>query len=121
MTQRSPFRHFQTSPEIVRPAVMMYIRFPRSLRNAEDLPHGRGIDIRHETVRLWRNRFGPIVAAEIRKRRVEGIRWSHWRWHLDEVFVNITGRRRDKRVSNSFFDDAVLTVLNARDVENYWK
>ena len=91
MTHRSPFRYFKTSPEIIRLAVMMYIRFPLSLRNVEDLLHERGIDICHETVRFWWHRFGPMFAAEIRKRRVEGMRSSHWRWHLDEVFVKIHG------------------------------
>ena len=91
MTQRSPFRYFKTSPEIIRLAVMMYIRFPLSLRNVEDLLHERGIVICHETVRFWWHRFGPLFAAEIRKRRVEGMRSSCWRWHLDEVFVKING------------------------------
>ncbi len=74
-------------------AVMMDIRFPLSFRNVEDLLHERGIDICHETVRFWWNRFGPMFAAEIRQRRVEGMRSSHWRWHLDEVFVKINGER----------------------------
>ncbi len=93
MTQRSPFRYFKTSPEIIRLAVMMYIRFPLSLRNVEDLLHERGIDICHETIRFWWHRFGPMFAAEIRKRRVAGLRSSHWRWHLDEAFVKINGER----------------------------
>jgi putative transposase len=93
MPDRSPFRYFKTSPEIIRLAVMMYVRFPLSLRNVEDLLHERGVDIRHETVRFWWHRFGPMLAAEIRKRRVEGMRSSHWRWHLDEAFVKINGER----------------------------
>jgi len=91
MTQRSPFRYFKTSPEIIRLAVMMYVRYPLSLRNVEDLLHERGIEISHETVRFWWNRFGPLFAAEVRKRRVSGMRSSSWRWHLDEVFVKING------------------------------
>ena len=93
MTKRSPFRYFKTSPEIIRLAVMMYVRFPLSLRNVEDLLHERGIEISHETVRFWWNRFGPLFAAEIRKRRVAGMRSSRWRWHLDEVFVKINGQQ----------------------------
>jgi putative transposase len=50
---RDPFKYFKTSPEIIRLAVMMYIRFPLSLRNVEDLLQERGIDITHETVRFW--------------------------------------------------------------------
>jgi putative transposase len=53
MTKRSPFRYFTTSPEIIRLAVMMCVRFPLSLRNVEDLPHEQGIGICHKTVRLW--------------------------------------------------------------------
>ena len=94
MTKRSPFRYFRTSPEIIRLAVMMYVRFPLSLRNVEDLLHERGIDISHETVRFWWNRFGPMFASEIRKTRVSGMRaYSNWQWHLDEMFVKINGER----------------------------
>ena len=71
----------------------MYIRYPLSLRNVEDLLHERGIEISHETVRFWWNRFGPLFAAEIRKRRVSGIQSGRWCWHLDEVFVKIDGER----------------------------
>ena len=92
MTKRSPFRYFRTSPEIIRLAVMMYVRFPLSLRNVEDLLHERGIDISHETIRFWWNRFGPMFAAEIRRNRVQQMRaYSNWQWHLDEVFVKING------------------------------
>jgi len=92
MTKRNPFRYFKTSPEVIRLAAMMYIRFPLSLRNVEDLLHERGIDVSHETVRFWWNRFGPMFAAEIRKNRVSRIRaYSNWQWHLDEVFVKING------------------------------
>ena len=54
MTSPSPFRYFKTSPEIIRLAVMMYVRYPLSLRNVEDLLHERGIDVTHETVRFRR-------------------------------------------------------------------
>ena len=92
MTKRSPFRYFKTSPEIIRLAVMLYVRFPLSLRNVEDLLHERGIEISHETVRFWWNRFGPMFAAEIRRKRVSRMRaYSNWQWHLDEVFVKING------------------------------
>jgi putative transposase len=64
MTKRNPFRYFKTSPEIIRLAVMLYIRFPLSLRNVEDLLHERGIDVSHETVRFWWRRLRPIFATE---------------------------------------------------------
>ena len=92
MTKHNPFRYFKTSPEIIRLAVMMYVRYPLSLRNVEDLLHERGIDVSHETVRFWWNRFGPLLAADIRKKRVKVMRsYTQWQWHLDEVFVKING------------------------------
>ena len=68
MSNPVSFRYFKTSPEIIQLAVMMYVRFPLSLRNVEDLLHERGIDISHDSVRFWWNRFGPVFAAEIRKK-----------------------------------------------------
>ena len=92
MKNQNPFRYFKTSPEIIRLAVMMYVRFPLSLRNVEDLLHERGIDICHETVRYWWNKFGPMFAKEIRKKRMHpNPNHSNWQWHLDEVFVKING------------------------------
>ncbi len=67
----NPFRYFNSSPEIIRSAVMLYVRYPLSLRQVEDLLFERGIDICHETVPYWWNRFGPLFAAEIRKRRID--------------------------------------------------
>ena len=92
MTKRSPYRYFKTSPEVIRLAVMLYVRFPLSLRNVEDLLHERGIDVSHETIRFWWNRFGPLFAKEIQRKRVDRtISGTQWQWHLDEVFVKING------------------------------
>jgi putative transposase len=90
---KDPFRYFNSSPEVIRLVVMMYVRYPLSLRNVEDLLAERGIDISHETVRFWWNRFGPMFAGQIRKTRIAHMRcYPQWRWHLDEVFVKINGR-----------------------------
>lgn len=89
---RIQFHYFKTSPEVIRLAVILYVRFPLSLRNVEDLLHERGIDISHETVRCWWNRFGPLLAREIKKRRAQQLHQvTQWRWHLDDVFVKING------------------------------
>src|ERR1700709_614546 len=91
----SPFRYFNSSPEVIRLVVMLYVRFPLSLRNVEDLLFERGIDLCHETVRLWWNRFGPLFAADIRRQRVSRMcGFRHWRWHLDEMYVKIGGEMR---------------------------
>ena len=89
---KNPFRYFKTSPAIIRLAVMMYVRFPLSLRQVEDLLHERGIDICHETVRAWRNRFGPILAAGIWRQGSASMRsFLQWRGHLDVFYVRING------------------------------
>jgi putative transposase len=80
MKNPNPFRYFKISPEIIRLAVMMYVRFPLFLSNDEDFLHERGIDISYETIRFWWNRFGPLFAAEIKKRRTtRPVSYSNWR------------------------------------------
>ena len=89
---QNPFRYFKTSPDIIQLAVMLYVRFPLSLRNVQDLLHERGIDICRESVRHLVDRFGPIFAGKIRTKRASYMRQhTQWQWHLDEVFVKING------------------------------
>jgi putative transposase len=89
----NPFRYFNSSPEVIRLVVMMYLRYPLSLRNVEDLLDERGIDISHETVLVVVESVWPMFAAEIRKKRVARMRgYPQWRWHLDEVFVKVNGK-----------------------------
>src|ERR1700722_13547322 len=85
---RSPFRYFNSLPEVIRLVVMMYVKYPLSLRNVEDLLAKRGIDISHETVRFWWNRFGrdPKEAGSALAA------YPQWRWHLDESFVKVNGK-----------------------------
>lgn len=88
----SRFRSFNSSPEVMRLVVMMYVRFPLSLRNVEDLLAERGIDICHETVWLLWNWFGPLFAGDLRRQRIcrmHGFR--QWRWHLDKMYVKLGG------------------------------
>ncbi len=73
---------------------MLYICFPLSLRNVEDLLHERGIDVSHETVRYWWNRFGPVFASESRRKRVQQLSaFSKRKWYVDEVLVKVNGKR----------------------------
>ncbi len=69
-------RYFKPSRVVIRLSVMMYVRFPISPRTVEDLLHERGIDVSRETLRCWWNRFGPVVASEIRRKRVQRLRAS---------------------------------------------
>jgi putative transposase len=89
MSQKNPFKYYKTSPEIIKLAVMYYIRYPLSLRQVEDILHERGIDICHETVRYWWDKFGILFAKDLKKKAFHP--HSNWRWHIDEVFVKING------------------------------
>ena len=90
MIKSDPFKYFHSSPKIIHLAVMLYVRFPLSLRNVEDLLHERGVEISHETVRIWWNRFGPMFASEILRNRVSRMRaYSNWQRHLDEDAVDL--------------------------------
>jgi putative transposase len=89
---KNPFRYFNSTPEVIRLVVMMYVKYPLSLRNVEDLLFERGIDVCHQTVRFWWNRFGPMFAAEIKRKRSSQLRQhTQRRWHLYEVYVHING------------------------------
>ena len=67
MINRFSLRFFKTSPEIIRVMVTLYIRLLLSLHNIDDLLDDRGVEISHETVRYWWNRFSTIFASHIRK------------------------------------------------------
>ena len=79
---------YRFPPEIIHQAIWLYLRFALSFRDVEDLLAERGIAISYETIRRWVNHFGPIIAAELRKRRPK----PHSIWHLDEVYLKIDGR-----------------------------
>jgi hypothetical protein len=79
---------YRFPPAIIHQAIWLYLRFTLSFRDVEDLLAERGIAISYETVRRWVNHFGPIIAAELRRRRPK----PHAVWHLDEVYLKIDGR-----------------------------
>ena len=79
---------YRFPPEIIHQAIRLYLRFTLSFRDVEDLLTERGIAISCETDRRWVNHFGPIIAAELRKRRPR----PHATRHLDEVYLKIDGR-----------------------------
>ena len=79
---------YRFPPEIIQQATWLYLRFTLSLRDVEDLLAERGISVSYETVRRWVNHFGPVIAADLRKRRPK----PHSIWHLDEAYLKIDGR-----------------------------
>ena len=95
---------------------MMSVRDPFSLRQGEDRLCARGIAIGHATVRYWWNRLGPVVAAEIRKRRGHHRSYSLWRGPLDAVCVRINGTTHDLWRAVDHDGDVVEGVVtNRRD------
>jgi hypothetical protein len=82
------YRGYRFPSEIIQQAIWLYLRFTLSLRDVEDLLPERGIMVSYETVRRWVNHFGPLIAADLRKRRPK----PHTTWHLDEVYLKIAGR-----------------------------
>src|ERR1035438_5512860 len=79
---------YRLPPEIIQQAIWLYLRFTLSLRDIEDLLAERAIGVSYETVRRWVNHFGPLIVADLRKRRPK----PHATWHLDEVYLKIDGR-----------------------------
>src|SRR6266581_1133158 len=79
---------YRFPPEVINQAIWLYFRFTLSFRDVEDLLAERGILVSYETVRRWVNHFGPMIAADLRKRRQK----PHTTWHLDEVYLKIDGR-----------------------------
>lgn len=115
MIKQSPFKYFKTSPDVIRLAVILYVRFPLSLGNVDDLLHERGNEVSNETIRYWWNRFGPVFAAEIRRKRVQQLRtFSKWKWHVDEVFVKVHGRRHNLWWAVDHEGDELAAVVTKR-------
>jgi putative transposase len=72
-------------PDVIRHAVLLYFRFTLSLRDVEEMLAWRGIDVTYETIRCWANKFGPLIAANLKRRRQN----SSPRWHLDGMVCAI--------------------------------
>ena len=82
-------RGYRFPPEIIQRAIWLYYRFTLSLRDVEELLAERGIEVTYETIRQWGIQFGPAIARDLRSRRPR----PHSRWHMDEMFVSIGGKR----------------------------
>ncbi len=87
--QKISYARYRFPPVIIQHAVWLYFRFPLSFRDVEDLLAERGIDVSYETVRRWALKFGQAYARKLRQTRPR----PDGRWHLDEMFVFINGKR----------------------------
>src|SRR5271170_7179086 len=83
------FKRHRFPAEVILHAVWLYFRFTLSFRDVEELLAERGIDVSYETIRCWTIKFGPSIARNLKRRRP----MPTARWHLDEMVVNIRGRR----------------------------
>ena len=83
------YKRHRFPAEVIRHAVWLYFRFTLSFRDVEELLAQRGIEVSYETIRCWTLKFGPLIAANLRRRRSP----PSARWHLDEMVVKIGGRR----------------------------
>ncbi|CAM3235254.1 hypothetical protein SPAN111604_12290 [Sphingomonas antarctica] len=83
------YKRHRFPPDTIRLAVWLYFRFTMSFRDVEELLAARGIEVSYETIRCWTIKFGPAIAANIRRRRGR----ADSVWHLDEMVVRISGKR----------------------------
>ncbi len=83
------FKRHRFPPDVIRYAVWLYLRFTLSVRDVEELLAQRGIEVSREAVRCWVIKFGPLIAANLRRRRLP----PTGRWHLDEMVVKIGGKQ----------------------------
>jgi transposase-like protein len=83
------YKRHRFPAEVIQHAVWLYFRFTLSFRDVDDLLAERGLDISYESVRYWVLKFGAEYARKIDHRRPR----PNCRWHLDEVFVSINGKR----------------------------
>lgn len=86
---RLSFKRHRYPGDVIRHAVWLYFRFTLSLRDVEEMLARRGIDVSYESIRCWVNKFGPQIAANLRRRQQR----PSPRWHLDEMVCNIGGER----------------------------
>src|SRR5262249_49290816 len=89
MSTTSPsYRGYRYPAEVIAQCVRLYYRFPLSYRGVEELLFERGVVVSYETIRAWCLKFGPLIAAELKRRRPQ----PKGTWHLDEMFITMQGK-----------------------------
>jgi putative transposase len=86
---RISYKRRRFPPAIIQHAVWLYFRFTLSLRDVEEMLAQRGIEVSYETVRCWTIKFGPKIAANLRRRKQP----PSPRWRLDEMVCTVGGER----------------------------
>ena len=83
------YKRHRFPADVIRQAVWLYYRFTLSFRDVEELLAQRGVEVSYETIRCWTLKFGPQIAANLRRRRCA----PTGRWHLDEMYVRVGGQK----------------------------
>ncbi len=89
-SQPSSYRGYRFPSDIISHAVWLYYRFSVSFRDVEDLLAERGVTVTYEAIRQWCRKFGLDHARRLRHRRGR----QGDTWYLDELFLQIQGRRQ---------------------------
>lgn len=87
MSAPESYRRHRFPLEVVEQYIWLYFRFALSYRNIEELMAKYGVQLTYETIREWCQKFGPLYAAQLRKKRAR----VGSKWHLDEVFLKMNG------------------------------
>jgi putative transposase len=82
------YRQHRYPAEIIAHCVRLYYRFPLSYRSVEELMFERGVIVSYEAIRRWCLKFGPLIAAGLRRRRPQ----PKDKWHLDEMHIKMHGQ-----------------------------
>lgn len=85
----TPFNFLEYPTDLVCLVVLWRLRYRLSLRDIVEFCLLRGIELSHETVRDWEQRFAPYLIDQLEKRR-KGKCSS--RWHVDETYVKVKGQ-----------------------------
>ena len=110
------FKRHRFPSAVILQAVRLYFRFTLSIRNVEELMAERGVEVSREAIRCWVNKFGPLIASNLRRSRST----PTGRWHLDEVVAKIGGRRMFiwRAVDDEGEMHKGLSTISARDGRN---
>ena len=85
----TPFNYLEFPTDIVFEIVLCRLRYKLSLRNLAEMFLLRGFEFTHEAVREWEERFAPLLAEHIRRKRKGK---PGRRWYVDETYLKIKGK-----------------------------
>ena len=85
----TPFNYLELPTDIVFEIVLCRLRYNLSLRNLAEMFLLRGFEFTHEAVREWEERFAPLLAEHLRRKRKGKV---GRRWYVDETYLKVKGK-----------------------------